>query len=79
MASLPHPLRNEVIGVYSDSLQVVWYTGMGLSVLIFALVFIEKEIVMRTTVEAPELQSRNTKTAGDMDVQGPANSEGSPV
>lgn len=52
VASLPEVLRDEVRGVYTDALRVVWYASMGLSVFTFAFVFLEKEIVMRTTSEA---------------------------
>lgn len=54
VASLPQALQNEVRGVYADALRVVWYVSMALSVVAFAIVFLEKEIVMRTTIEAPE-------------------------
>lgn len=62
VASLPPALQNEVTGVYTDALRVVWYASMGLSVAAFALVFLEKEVVMRTTLEAPEMDGSKDAT-----------------
>ncbi|KAL9130698.1 MAG: hypothetical protein Q9217_001177 [Psora testacea] len=49
--SFPTGLRQELIGVYSDSLKLVWQVGIAFSGLSFLLVFLEKEIKLRTTLE----------------------------
>lgn len=64
VASLPLVLREQVRAVYTDALKVVWYVSLGLSVVMFGLVFLEREIVMRTTLEtlAPkDMSSGNSK------------------
>jgi MFS family permease len=43
-------LRDEIIGVYSDSLKTVWQVGTGVAGLGFLVVFLEKEIKLRTTL-----------------------------
>lgn len=62
VASLPRAVQDEVTGVYTDALRVVWYASMGLSVVAFALVFLEKEIVMRTALVAPEMNMSKDAT-----------------
>lgn len=49
--SLTGPLRDQVIGVYSDTLKVVWQVGIGFAALGFLLVSLEKEIKLRTDLE----------------------------
>ena len=44
-------LRSEIIGVYSDTLKTVWQVAIAFSGVAFFLVFIEKEIVLRTELE----------------------------
>lgn len=45
------PLQNEIIGVYSDSLKLVWQVTIAFAGLGFLLVFLEKEIKLRTELE----------------------------
>ncbi|KAI0119671.1 multidrug resistance protein fnx1 [Daldinia grandis] len=49
--SFPQPTRDEIIGVYSDSLQRVWQISIVFSGLSFLLVFLEKQIKLRTNLE----------------------------
>jgi hypothetical protein len=43
-------LRLEVIGVYSDSLKLVWEVAVAVAGLGFLLVFVEKEVKLRTAL-----------------------------
>lgn len=49
--SFPPLIKDEVVGVYTDSLKMVWQVAIAFAGLSFLLVFIEKEIKMRTTLE----------------------------
>ncbi|KAI3397647.1 hypothetical protein diail_10518 [Diaporthe ilicicola] len=51
ISSLSAAIRDEVVGVYLDALRVVWYVCLGLSVVALAIIFLEREVVMRTTRE----------------------------
>lgn len=44
-------LRKEIISVYSDSLKLVWQVAIVFSALTFLLVFVEKEIKLRTELD----------------------------
>jgi hypothetical protein len=50
VSSLPESLRLEVIGVYSDSLKLVWEVAVAVAGLGFLLVFVEKEVKLRTAL-----------------------------
>ena len=43
--------REQIVGVYTDALKVVWEVGIALCGLAFLLVFIEKETKLRTSLE----------------------------
>jgi hypothetical protein len=42
--------RDEIVGVYSDSLKTVWQVGTAIAGLAFFVVFVEKELKLRTTL-----------------------------
>lgn len=42
------PLRSEIVGVYEDSLQLVWIFATAMAGLGFLLVFLEEEVSLRT-------------------------------
>ena len=44
-------LQGQVIGVYSDSLKLVWQVAIGISALGFLVVILEKEVKLRTELE----------------------------
>jgi MFS family permease len=50
--SLPDVSRRQVIQAYSSSLKVIWQVACGISAVSFLLVFLEKEIKLRTTVKS---------------------------
>ena len=50
--SLDPTTQAQVIDVYTKSLQVVWYTALGISLFAFLLGFLEKDIPLRTTNES---------------------------
>jgi len=49
--SFPNPLRDEIIGAYSESMTLVWQVAISFAGLTFLLVFLEKEIKLRTELE----------------------------
>ena len=49
--SLQANVRAEVVGVFTDSLKVVWQVAIGIVGLAFLLTFLEKEITLRTELE----------------------------
>lgn len=49
--SFPEPLKGQIIGVYSDSLKVVWYVALGISSIPFLLSFGEKQIKLRKELD----------------------------
>jgi Major Facilitator Superfamily len=49
--SFPNPLRDEIIGAYSESMKLVWQVAISFVGLTFLLVFLEKEIKLRTDLE----------------------------
>lgn len=60
-------LKVEIISVYSDSLKLVWQVAIGIAGLAFLLVFVEKEIKLRTehkTDYGIEEKKKNAVTEG---------------
>ena len=51
VGSFPPTVRDEIIGVYSDSLKLVWYIAIVFSGFAFLLVFFEKQIKLRTELD----------------------------
>lgn len=49
--SFPNPLRDEIIGAYSESMKLVWQFAISFAGLTFLFVFLEKEIKLRTDLE----------------------------
>lgn len=50
--SLPNPrIRAEVVGVFSDSLKVVWQVAVAFVLLGFLIVFVEEQVQLRTELE----------------------------
>ena len=49
--SFPNPLRDEIIGAYSESIKLVWQVAISFTGLTFLLVFLEMEIKLRTELE----------------------------
>jgi len=49
--AFPPQIKAQVIGVYTESLKTVWQVALGFAALSFLLVFIEKEVKMRKTLE----------------------------
>jgi beta-lactamase regulating signal transducer with metallopeptidase domain len=45
-------VREEIVGVYRDALKVVWIVGAVITGLGFLLVFVEREIKLRTELES---------------------------
>lgn len=66
VSSLPPAVRAEVIDAYAEALRVVWYVCLALSVVALAVTFLEKEITMRTTLDAPQRDSPK-KALDDME------------
>ena len=59
-------LKNQVISVYSESLKLVWQVAIGISGLGFLLVFLEKEVKLRTDLETEfGMKEKKTVTAND--------------
>ena len=59
-------LRAQVIGVYQDSLKLTWQVAIGISGLGFILVFLQREVALRTTLETnfgltQERENRDTE------------------
>lgn len=51
ISTFPAPLRQEIVGVYAESLQYVWRYAVILGGVSFFLVFLERQITMRTELE----------------------------
>jgi len=47
---LPRKVRDEVIQVYTKSLKTIWWTGLGISLAGFLLVWIEEDLELRTNL-----------------------------
>ena len=59
-------LRHQVISVYSESLKLVWQVAIGISGLGFLLVFLEKEVKLRTELETEfGMEEKKTLTEND--------------
>jgi hypothetical protein len=55
--------RVEIIGVYTEALKVVWQVGIAMAGLGFALVFVEKELKLRTELESEYGMKQKEKVA----------------
>jgi hypothetical protein len=66
VASFPLTIRNEVIGVYSKSLKLVWEIAIVFCGVAFLLVFFEKEIKLRTELDT-EYGLKEKKKEGKLD------------
>ena len=65
---LVSPTREQVISVYSDSLKLTWQIGLAFSALCFFVVFLEKEVTMRKTVQSDfGLKERKKKEPNNQD------------
>jgi MFS family permease len=53
-------LRDQIQGVYSDALKIVWAVGAGFGALSFLLVFIEKEVALRKELETDYILREKT-------------------
>jgi len=73
--SYPSVVREQIIGVYVDSLRLVWQVSIVFSGVAFLLVFLEKEITLRTELDTEfgiaEKKKRESLESGD----GPSNME----
>ncbi|KAA6407165.1 MAG: Major facilitator superfamily general substrate transporter [Lasallia pustulata] len=49
--SFQQPIRSQIVGVYIDSLKLVWQISIVFSGVAFLLVFLEKQIVLRTELD----------------------------
>ncbi|KFY20235.1 hypothetical protein V491_03884 [Pseudogymnoascus sp. VKM F-3775] len=49
--SFAEPLKSQIVGVYSDSLRVVWFVALGISVIPFLLSFGEEQIKLRKELD----------------------------
>lgn len=49
--SFPEPLKSQIVGVYSDSLRVVWFVALGISAIPFLLSFGEEQIKLRKELD----------------------------
>lgn len=49
--SYPEPVRSEIIGVYTDSLKLVWQISIVFSGVAFFLVMLEKQVKLRTELD----------------------------
>ena len=59
-------LRHQIISVYSESLKLVWQVATGISALGFLLVFLEKEVELRTELETEfGMEDRREVTEND--------------
>ena len=64
MAFLVTVTRGQLVGVYTDSLWLVWRIAVVFSGLAFFLVFLERQIKMRTELET-ELRLKVRKAKGE--------------
>ena len=62
--SYPEPVRNEIIGVYTDSLKLVWQISIVFSGAAFFLVLLEKQIKLRTELDTEFGLAERTKENG---------------
>ena len=61
--SIPEPTRGRVIGVYTDSLKLVWQISIVFSGVAFLFVLLEKQIKLRTELETEYGLEEKQKTA----------------
>ena len=62
------PVKAEIIGVYSDSLKLVWKVAIGVAGLGFLLVFVEKEIDLKTDLKTDYgMKEKKAKMGGVVD------------
>ena len=64
--TLPAVTRAEVVGVFTDSLKLVWEVAVAFAVLGFVLVFMEKQVKLRTELDTEygiKERARKTKNA----------------
>jgi len=64
VASFEPVTRRQVVGVYTDSLRLVWRISVVFSGLAFILVFLERQIKMRTELET-EFGLKERKAKGE--------------
>ncbi|CZR58356.1 related to putative multidrug transporter Mfs1.1 (major facilitator family protein) [Phialocephala subalpina] len=63
--AITEPVRSQVIGVYSDSLKTVWQVGIAMAGLGFIVVFVEKELKMRTELTTEYGLKEKPETAAE--------------
>lgn len=54
VSSLPEKVRGQVVHVYNDALRLVWYVCLAFSAFALLITLLEKEVVMRTTLDVPQ-------------------------
>ncbi|KAL1882318.1 hypothetical protein Daus18300_000804 [Diaporthe australafricana] len=57
LSSLPEAVREQVAHVYDDALRLVWYVCLAFSAFALLITLLEKEVEMRTTLDAPRKNS----------------------
>lgn len=72
VSSLPAAVKEQVVHVYNDSLRLVWYVCLAVSAFALLVTFLEKEVVMRTTLDAPQ-KDTSGNAAKDLESQGSQN------
>lgn len=72
VSSLPGAAQEQVVRVYNDALRLVWYVCFAFSAFALLITFLEKEAVMRTTLDTPQ-KSTSANTAKDLESQGSQN------
>ncbi|RDL35875.1 uncharacterized protein BP5553_06487 [Venustampulla echinocandica] len=66
--SLPDTIKGEIISVYSDTLKLVWQVAIGVAGVGVLLVFMEKEIKLRTGLNTEFGMKREVKPRSSPDV-----------
>lgn len=54
MSSLLEAVKGQVVRVYNDALRLVWYVCLAFSAFALLITLLEKEVVMRTTLDEPQ-------------------------
>lgn len=62
--SHPEPVRSEIIGVYTDSLRLVWQISIVFSGVAFFLVMLEKHVKLRTELDTESGLAERAKDKG---------------
>ncbi|GLI77205.1 hypothetical protein PoHVEF18_005491 [Penicillium ochrochloron] len=70
--SYSDPVRSEIINAYSESLKRTWQISIALAAVAFLVVFLERDVMMRTTVES----EYGLKEEKAKDVENKKNEEG---